>query len=393
MISVGYSAAVETSAAVREALQAASVDDSTSWLLVFAGRRHGADRLLSQIREQAGDIPVYGGSCVGAISSTASGYSGNEIVIAAFSSEAGAPRVCIAEPLEQNEADAGRQLAEWLEQEEVSAAMLFYDVTRRGGGINVGTSLIDGIYDSLKEGMEPQLFGAGLLGDFPLTESHVFVGDGCRKNVALAVAVPPGLRTEPRVMHGCAPVSGFMTVTRADAARIYELDGAPAAQVLRSMAGSDDVALAFSILLGRRSSNLHAPFQEADFMNRLIIDVNEDDGSVGLFETDIRTGDRVQVMMRDNQLLMESVKKGVEESLGKLDGRNAELAFYVDCAGRASVFTGSEEEEARKLAEALGPDIPLLGFYAGREIAPFDGRSRPLDWTGVLVMFTRTEAA
>jgi len=29
----------------------------------------------------------------------------------------------------------------------------------------------------------------------------------------------------------------------------------------------------------------------------------------------------------------------------------------------------------------------LLGFYSGVEIAPFLGRSRGLDWTGVLLLF------
>ncbi len=31
--------------------------------------------------------------------------------------------------------------------------------------------------------------------------------------------------------------------------------------------------------------------------------------------------------------------------------------------------------------------IPFLGFYSGVEIASLMGRSRGLDWTGVLIIF------
>lgn len=388
MISVGFSQNTETAAAIREALDASGADQDTGWLLVLAGRRHQADAVLASISRMLGDIPVFGGSCVGAISNDRSGYSGHEIVIAAFGADSGEPEICLAEPLEDNERAAGEKIGRWLGEQGGGQAMLFYDVTREQGGINVGSFLLDGIYDALPDGMEPLLFGAGLLGDFPLTESYLFTGGRRQKNAALAIAVPRGLRARTRVMHGCAPVSGVMKVTRASGARIQELDGVPALQVLQRLAGSEELALAFSVLFGRRAGDMHAPFREADFINRLIIDINEEDGSVGLFEADIQTGDEVQVMMRDNHLLMDSVKSGVRLSLEELRGEQPVFAMYVDCAGRASVFTGSSEEEARKLTDLFQNTCPLLGFYAGREIAPFAGRSRPLDWTGVLVTFT-----
>ena len=36
--------------------------------------------------------------------------------------------------------------------------------------------------------------------------------------------------------------------------------------------------------------------------------------------------------------------------------------------------------------QSLDLSFPLLGFYSGVEIAPFEGYSRPLDWTGVLAL-------
>lgn len=388
MITVGFSQNTETRAAMHAALRECAADAHTTCLLVFCGRHHAPETVLASVRQELGDIPVYGGSCVGAISADSAGYSGFEIIIAAFDATAGEPQVCVAGPLEDNEAAVGAEIGRWLESNAVSGAMLLYDLTRVGGGVNVGTFLLDGIYSSLSDDNEPMLFGAGLLADFPLRESFVFDGKGIAKNVALAIALPARLKAHVQVMHGCAPVSRIMRVTAARGARVLELEGEPAADVLHRMVGTDDAALAFSVLLGRSAGEVANEFDETEFINRLIIDVDRRDGSVGLFETDIKTGDEVQVMVRDNHLLMESVSAGASRCLENNAGKRPVAAFYVDCAGRASVFTGSEEEEAARLTSHLGGCCPLLGFYAGREIAPFAGRARPLDWTGVLVMLT-----
>jgi hypothetical protein len=70
-----------------------------------------------------------------------------------------------------------------------------------------------------------------------------------------------------------------------------------------------------------------------------------------------------------------------------LDGADPLLALYIDCAGRTSSFCGAEEEEAEIVQSLLGPEVPLLGLYSGTEIAPLMGRSRSLDYTGVLSIF------
>jgi small ligand-binding sensory domain FIST len=86
--------------------------------------------------------------------------------------------------------------------------------------------------------------------------------------------------------------------------------------------------------------------------------------------------------------MLESVQKRTRQLLAALDHEKPIFALYVDCAGRSSAFSGAELEEASLLQAELGLELPLLGFYSGVEIAPLLGRSRPLDWTGVLTLFT-----
>lgn len=401
MVKVGLSQNAETRAAVREAADRARYTGKPEWLLAVAGRRHDAQSVLAEIQAVFPGVPVYGGSCVGAIGGTGNdaggvnriGYSGSEIALAIFDGEIGAPEVLLAEPLANRELEAGAEIGRWLAAAKpCPGVLLFYDVTRNGGGINVGSLLLDGIYSTLPERDSPPVFGAGLIADFQVTRSYLFDGNRVVKDAALALRLPDTLQANTRVMHGCTPVSAMMTVTRAEGARIQELDGRPAVTVLRELAGAaadDELALAFSVLFGRRIGDPLAPFEEAEYINRLIIDIDPANGSVGLFEEDIRAGDQVQVMARNNALLMDSVQAGVSAGLAETVEEERVFGLYIDCAGRASVFTGSENEESEQLLKQVNHAFPVFGFYVGREIAPFDGRSRPLDWTGVFTIFTK----
>jgi small ligand-binding sensory domain FIST len=84
------------------------------------------------------------------------------------------------------------------------------------------------------------------------------------------------------------------------------------------------------------------------------------------------------------------VRRGVEEMNRNVVDGDSLLGLYIDCAGRASARSGSSIEEAELVVRGLDQRVPLLGFYSGVEVAPFDGEhSRPLDWTGLLTVLRR----
>ena len=144
--------------------------------------------------------------------------------------------------------------------------------------------------------------------------------------------------------------------------------------------------------LGEKHGDPYAPYNESDYVNRLILSANRENGSIALFEADFQKGAKVQIMTRDNQLMLESVQKQTQRLLDSLGDSKPIFALYIDCAGRTRAFSGADTEEAGILRESIGSDIPLLGFYSGVEIAPLLGRSRPLDWTGVLSVLTLGES-
>jgi small ligand-binding sensory domain FIST len=105
------------------------------------------------------------------------------------------------------------------------------------------------------------------------------------------------------------------------------------------------------------------------------------------FEPDLVAGSEVQLMCRSVDFSY--VARRTEELLARVADRHAFFALYIDCAGRASAYCGSDGEEAEEVRRVIGQRIPLLGAYSGVEIAKVGAEVRPLDWTGVLCVLSQ----
>ena len=94
-------------------------------------------------------------------------------------------------------------------------------------------------------------------------------------------------------------------------------------------------------------------------------------------------------MLRDTREMIESAKTNSAAIMEQIedDGRKAVFGLYIDCAGRTANYSNTTIEEASEVQKVFNRyDTPLLGFYSGVEIAPLIGKSRGLDWTGVLMV-------
>ena len=380
----------------RMALGQMDPEISVGWALAFCGGRHDPGTFLRGLRSQFGEVDVVGGSAVGTITNDMIGYTGFECSIAAFPASIPKPTILSECGLDKGEKEVGQKLGSRLQEivKDGDNVILFYDSVRSGPPpiLNTGSKLLDAVYLGLA-GRQINLIGAGTVGDFQLTNSYVFDGHQNAKQTAVAVVLPSVLSAHTIIMHGCIPISSFLEITKIEGPVVYEIDGRPALEVLNDIFDNkqdnvDKDNLSLSMTLGRKHGDPSAPYDESSYVNRLIMSTNPEDGSVTLFEADFEAGTKIQIMARDNQLMLESVKKRTRELLDSLGSLSPILGFYIDCAGRSSAFIGSEFEDAAILQTELGKDIPLLGFYSGVELAPLLGRSRPLDWTGVLTLFS-----
>lgn len=367
-------------------------------LLAFCGGKHDPHAVVAALRTAFGaDVPVVGGSAAGVIWRGGLGYSGLELGLAAFVDADATPALVAAQDLRGDEHAAGIKLGARIGDVagDGSVVLLFYDSVASAAPLRLhpGSAIVAGLEAGLK-GRTTRLIGGGMLTDMNLSDGWVFDGTGVAEHAAVALVFPPTVAEKTVILHGCRPASAFMEITRIDGAEVYELDGERALDVIERMLGIPATVgevrdLSLIATLGEKQGDPYAPYDENSYVNRLILRTDRAAGSITLFEPDFRRGTRVQIMSRDNSLMLDSVRDGVARLNGRVSGRETLLGLYIDCAGRASARSGAGVEEAELVRDGLDPSVALLGFYSGVEIAPFEGYSRPLDWTGVLTVLHR----
>ena len=237
------------------------------------------------------------------------------------------------------------------------------------------------------------------------------------------VAFAPSVGVISRVTQGAQPVDRERRITEADGNQVFRLDGEPALGVLLERFGlsldrlPETVARLRTLLVGLREPEepSHRPGPRpalrvkgqfgADVLVRHIIGLDPTRGSIAVAERVPEGGYlafcersaqaaradlmRVCAEVREElepeeavMTLATTVSAG-ESDASPLGARRMVGAVYVSCAGRGGPHFGAPSAEMQIVRHALG-DVPLVGFFAGGEIA----HHRLYGYTGVLTVFT-----
>ncbi|HKB53274.1 MAG TPA: FIST C-terminal domain-containing protein [Ramlibacter sp.] len=217
-----------------------------------------------------------------------------------------------------------------------------------------------------------------------------------------------------RVTQGCHPVAAERVITAAQGNVIVELDGEPALDVLLRDTGialerpQEAMALLRATLVGITARGSDAIGRSghfgADVLVRHIIGLDPARNAVAIADR-VEPGMRMAFCQRDAQaaradlmricaeireeLEPQEVSMSVAAALAAPDpaagphpARRIAGAVYVSCAGRGGPHFGGPSAELQIVRRALG-DVPLVGFFAGGEIA----RDHLYGYTGVLTVF------
>lgn len=385
--------------AAREAVRAGQIQVPDLVLAFCSGPlQHG--EFLRGIREAVGERPVIGGSTVGIITNQALSYTGHPAGVAALQLDRARCRVAAAGQLDTDEKGAGRRLVTDLSSDPDDALLLmFYDSIKHAASsdsppvMNASPPLIDGVQSLLPSSVP--IIAAGLIGDYEFQRTQQLCGDAVHQQSVVGALLSGPLRVYSSIMHGCSPVDGrYHRITRMQGAVIQELDGRPIVEIIDELYGDRHWRkqhplnlLTLGVNHGQRYR-----YREEEYVNRLITGILPDGSGVGIFEPDLESGMEVQFMLRDGSMMIESARKNAEATLLRVvdEGREPVLGLYIDCAGRAAALSNTETEEAAEVQRVMNRyGAPLLGFYSGVEVAPILGKSRGLDWTGVLAVIAK----
>ena len=251
-------------------------------------------------------------------------------------------------------------------------------------------------------------------------EALQFVASGARPDNGVlqgglsGVAFDESVRLVSRVTQGCLPLAGTHTISAAQQNLVLRLDGRPALDVLleelevtlaqseralqamrRTLAGlvSAPTGEDDGVITIERTGNFGAEVRV-----RHIIGIDPGHGAVALADQ-VEAGMELAFCQRNAQAarvdltrICAEIREELEPSLEALEpalpagaeapaapGQAIAGALYISCAGRGGQHFGAEHAELQIVRRALG-DVPLIGFFAGGEIA----RHNLYGYTGVL---------
>jgi small ligand-binding sensory domain FIST len=233
------------------------------------------------------------------------------------------------------------------------------------------------------------------------------------------VAFARGAALMSRVTQGCRPVSVHHHITACDANVVTELDGQPALDVMLSDLGVSleqphkALARVRSTLVGlscpadtlNDAAIQHAGQFGAEVMVRHLIGLDPARKAIAIAEAPIvgmklafcernaeaaradliRVCAEIREELEPQEVTLEvasALSASAAESAPHVSRRIAG-AIYVSCSGRGGAHFGGPSAELQVVRRALG-DVPLVGFFAGGEIA----RHQLYGYTGVLTVFT-----
>ncbi|MCU0592848.1 MAG: FIST C-terminal domain-containing protein [Desulfobacterales bacterium] len=388
-------------AVAEQALQAGGID-SAELVFAFCSNRTDPKAFFQGLQSVVGEkVPIIGGSAIGVITNSELSYTGHPC--GALAVQAGMPfcRIAASDGLNYGEVNSGKNLAEQLGAGPDDQAMVvFYDSIKQPPGpgtppfLNSSMPLIEGIEAGLSQRLP--IYGAGLIGDYEFNPTVQFCGSQVSSQSAVAAIFHGAVTLRHRIMHGCTPLDGiYHRVTRAEGGIIFELDGKPIVDMIDRLYGNTDWQRTTPVdllTIGIYQGKKYAGVEEGRYVNRLITGVLPGKEGICLFEPDIMEGAEVQFMARDAFKMVDSARQNSLELMETIraEGRNAIFGLYIDCAGRSAAYSKTTVEEAAEVQNALNRfGCPFLGIYSGVEIAPFLGKSRGLDWTGLLLVFVR----
>lgn len=369
--------------------------DRVDFAFAFARNEHNAEKLIDGIRSEIGPGPeIIGGTTLGVITNDYIGYEGFQAGIMLIASDDMKFNSFCVEGLQKGELETGKKAGEALSRMHAldnPNLLIFYDLVVSDPTSKVPfyqtAPILEGIESVIKE--FPPSAGVGYATGTDGRNIEMWNGNIITKDAIMPLVISGNVNMHTTIMHGLKPASDYHVITRVDGPEILEIDHLPALQVVEEHLGSgvelDWKRATYLITLGINRGEKYGPFLEENYVNRMLLWVDQSKRSLVMIEGDFDEGDAFQFMKRsiDTDMIAESAQKLIDT----IRDRTAVFAIYISCAGRVKPMFGTEKEEAFEIQDTIG-NIPLLGFYSGVEIAKVRGKLMPLDWTGVLCIFS-----
>ncbi|CAA6816507.1 MAG: FIG00656238: hypothetical protein [uncultured Sulfurovum sp.] len=232
-------------------------------------------------------------------------------------------------------------------------------------GLNMnGSSLAEGINEAVKNKVSST---GGLAGDGTNFEETWVIANGevSQKRVVAVGFYGEGVVVESGCYAGWDEFGVFRKITKSTNNIVYEIDGEPALDLYKKYLGiyAKDLpgsALDFPMNIKKNDTD--------EAIIRTILGVDEEAKSL-TFAGDVPEGYLARLMKTNIDGLIDGSEMAARQ-IKKINDKSA-LGLVVSCVGRRLVLKQLTDEELESIAETLGDNVQLVGFYSYGELAPF----------------------
>ena len=250
------------------------------------------------------------------------------------------------------------------------------------------TRLLCGIQSVLGERFP--IIGGIAADDAKFEKTYQFHDGSCLSGAVVGVALEGPIQLETSARCGWHPVGATRTATKVvDGNILLELDGEPALEIYRQFLGErwDDmpmVGVEFPIgVVGGELGSQRMDERGDIVLLRAIKSIDEDRQAI-VFGGDLPEGAKVRM----SRATKDDVIAGADAAGAEVIERMPEpsVALIFDCMARKIALGARYKEEVRATFEALGPEVPKIGFHTFGELSPVEGVTMHHDETFTLAL-------
>ena len=361
--------------AAEQALQKAGVD-RPDFVVMFGSIGYDQHSLVRVVREATGGAPLTGCSVEGTIDGDEADESNFSVLVTVISSDELRWHNKLATGLSADPRAVGKRVAK--------------DLLPHLSADTIGLFVFpDGLTYDIDN------FFAGLEGDLPSERFLPIWGGGAGNNLnlgkptyqycddevvsdAISYALLSGeARPAWAIGHSLIPIGGERIVTRSKGNVIYEIDGKPAAEVLKEYLpedalteDSDWLRYAISLALSFRAPSY---MKDEEYVVRGVPQLSLTDGSITV-QTEVKEGTSIWFSSRDKEKITTGFDRMAAQIKEQLDGAQPELVFQFECVTRGKLMFREQEKLhlLKRFRQSVGPNVPWVGFYTIGEIAPVE---------------------
>lgn len=338
--------------------------------VVFATSKLDLEALVRGACDALGDVPLLGCTSAGEFADAAITDGG--VALGLVASDALGLAVGAGEGLRANTPRAVRAVVSELRGSRRAApegashrtVLLLTD-----GLAGNGEGLVDAL--AMEVGGGVTIAGGAAGDDAAFKETFVALGRRVLRDAVVAVELTTPHKVGVGVHHGWCAASEPGTVTRAEGARVLEIDGAPAIEMYRAYAARKGVTLTaenqnqfvftheLGIVLMNDELKVRAPLSV------------HDDGSIAC-ATEVPQGMQVRIVEGDHDAIVAAARTAAEEAVRGLAGRPCAGAIVFDCVARKLVLGAGFAREVEAFRDVVR--APVVGFNTYGEIARVRGQ-------------------